>query len=129
MLDKLRVGLLWDLLLGAAFAAVLPILSLLPDFGNVYGKAAKALSNISYTVYATHFPVLAFLWFVLVAPNRWPVGVSAMVLLAGAGGTALIIGTAMWWAFERNTDYVRKAVEQWAVSVRNSGDQKGLSRY
>jgi peptidoglycan/LPS O-acetylase OafA/YrhL len=129
MLDKLRVGLLCDLLLGAAFAAILPILSLLPDFGNVYGKAAKALSNISYTVYATHFPVLAFLWFVLFAPNRWPVGVSAMVLLAGAGGTALIIGTAMWWAFERNTDYVRKAVEQWAVSVRNSGDQKGLSRY
>jgi peptidoglycan/LPS O-acetylase OafA/YrhL len=129
ILDKLRMGLLCDLLLGAGFAAILPILSLLPDFGAFYEKTAKALSNISYTVYATHFPVLAFVWFVLLAPNRVPVGPAAMVLLTGAGGAALIIATAMWWAFERNTDYFRKAIEQTAVSIHHAGQQKWLSRY
>jgi peptidoglycan/LPS O-acetylase OafA/YrhL len=129
ILDKLRGGLLWDLLLGAAFAGILPILSLLPGIGKAYERAAKALSNISYTLYATHFPVLAFFWFVLIAPNKWPVGFFALVLVACASAIALIIGTVMWWIFERNTDYVRKAIEQLAVSICHSGHQKWLSRY
>ena len=116
ILDKLRPVLLLDVLLGAAFAAMLPILSFLPNLGETYEKAARALSNVSYTLYATHFPVLAFVWFVLLAPTKWPFGLLAIVLMAGLGATTLVIGTVMWWAFERNTDRVRKAIEQWAVS-------------
>jgi peptidoglycan/LPS O-acetylase OafA/YrhL len=129
VLDKLRPGLLWDLLLGAAFAGMLPILSFLPNFGEIYEKAARALSNVSYTLYATHFPVLAFFWFVLFAPTKWPLGPLAIVLVAGLVATTLVIGTLMWWAFERNTDRVRKTIEQWAVSIRHSTHQKWRSRY
>jgi hypothetical protein len=50
-------------------------------------------------------------------------------LVACASAIALIIGTVMWWIFERNTDYVRKAIEQLAVSICHSGHQKWLSRY
>ena len=116
ILDKLRPVLLLDVLLGAAFAAMLPILSFLPNLGETYEKVARALSNVSYTLYATHFPVLAFLWFVLLAPTKWPFGLLGIVLMAGLGATTLVIGTVMWWAFERNTDRVRKAIEHWVVS-------------
>ena len=83
ILDKLRPGLFWDLLLGAGFAAMLPILSFLPTFGEIYQKPARALSNISYTLYATHFPVLAFIWFVFLAPTKWPLGPLAFVVILG----------------------------------------------
>lgn len=128
IVDKLRPGLFWDLLLGAAFASILPILSFLPFPGEIYQKPARALSNVSYTLYATHFPVLAFVWFVFLAPTKWPLGPLAIVLVIGLGAVALVISTVMWWAFERNTDLVRKTVEHWAVSVRHSSHLKWRSR-
>ena len=129
ILDKLRPGLFWDLLLGAGFAAMLPILSFLPTFGEIYQKPARALSNISYTLYATHFPVLAFIWFVFLAPTKWPLGPLAFVVMTGLAATTLVSGAVMWWAFERNTDRIRKTIEQWAMSIRHSGHLKWLSRY
>ena len=128
ILDKLRSGLFWDLLLGAAFAGVLPILSVLPNFGEIYQKPARALSNISYTLYATHFPVLAFVWFVFLAPTKWPLGPLGFVLMTGLAATTLVSGAVMWWAFERNTDRIRKTIEQWAMSIRHSGHLKWRSR-
>jgi peptidoglycan/LPS O-acetylase OafA/YrhL len=121
--DKLHPRILWDLLLGAAFAGILPFLTFLPSLGEIYQKPATALSNISYTLYATHFPVLAFIWFVLFAPSKWPFGPMAILLMAGLCAIALIISTLMWWAFERNTDLVRRAIEQWAVSIGHSSRQ------
>jgi peptidoglycan/LPS O-acetylase OafA/YrhL len=118
--DKLSPGLLGDLLLGAAFAALLSILTFLPTLGASYRKIASALSNVSYTLYATHFPLLAFGWFVFFAPTKWPLGPLATVLMTGFGATALVSSAVMWWAFERNTNRVRKTIEQWAVSIHHS---------
>jgi peptidoglycan/LPS O-acetylase OafA/YrhL len=128
ILDKLRPGLLCDLLLGAAFAIMLPILSLLPNFGEIYAKLAGALSNVSYTLYATHFPVLAFIWFVLFAPTKWPLGPLAIILMTVLVAATLVIGILMWWAFERNTDRVRKTIEHWALSIGHSSQHKSQSR-
>ena len=36
-------------------------------------------------LYATHFPVLAFVWFVFFAPTKWPLGSLAIVLMVGSG--------------------------------------------
>jgi peptidoglycan/LPS O-acetylase OafA/YrhL len=130
ILDKLRPGLSGDLLLGVAFAGILPTLSFLPlpHLGEIYQKLARALSNISYTLYATHFPILAFVWFVFFAPTKWPLGPPAIVLVVGLCALVLVVSTVMWWAFERSTDVVRKVVEQWAMSVRHSRHLKWRSR-
>ena len=127
VVDRLHPRTLWELLLGAGFAGMLPILSFLPDFGKLYGNVARALSNVSYTLYATHFPVLAFIWFVFFAPTKWPLGPLAIVLVVGLGAATLVIGTVMWWIFERNTDRIRKTVERWAVSIRHARHQKSPS--
>jgi peptidoglycan/LPS O-acetylase OafA/YrhL len=128
ILDKLHPRLLWDLMLGAAFAGMLSILTFLPSLGETYQKVATALSNVSYTLYATHFPLLAFVWFVFLAPTKFPVGALAIVLVTGLGATALVSSTVMWWAFERNTNRIRKTIEQWAVSIRRSSHLQWLSR-
>jgi peptidoglycan/LPS O-acetylase OafA/YrhL len=118
--DKLIPGLLWDLLLGAAFAGLLPILTFRPTLGESYRKIASALSNVSYTLYATHFPLLAFGWFVFFAPTKWSFGPLATVLMTGFGAAALLSSAVMWWAFERNTNRIRKTIEKWAVSIHHS---------
>jgi peptidoglycan/LPS O-acetylase OafA/YrhL len=59
ILDKLRPVLLSDVLLGAAFAGTLPILSFLPNLGETYEKAARALSR----AYTFAFSGTGVLWF------------------------------------------------------------------
>jgi len=118
--DKLIAGLLWDLLLGAAVAGLLSILIFLPSLGESYRKIAGALSNVSYTLYATHFPLLAFGWFVFFAPTKWSLGPLATFFMTGFGATALVSSAVVWWAFERNTNRIRKTIEQWAVSIQHS---------
>jgi peptidoglycan/LPS O-acetylase OafA/YrhL len=128
ILDKLHPRLLWDLLLGAAFAGMLSILTDLRTLGETYKKVAIALSNVSYTLYATHFPLLAFVWFVFFAPTKWPLGPLAIVLMTGLGVTALVSSTVMWWAFERNTNRIRKTIERWVVSIHHLSYLKWRSR-
>jgi peptidoglycan/LPS O-acetylase OafA/YrhL len=124
VLSKLSPGLWSDLLLGGAFASALPALAALPGFGNIYGRAADGLSKISYTLYATHFPVLAFIWFVTLAPSKWPVGSVGMLVMMALGAAAVGIATAMWWIFERRTDQIRRMLENWVLTLRRTPDGK-----
>jgi peptidoglycan/LPS O-acetylase OafA/YrhL len=111
VLNKLWPGRFSDLLSGIAIAAVLPILALLPKFGSVYGRIAGGLGAISYTLYATHFPLLAFVWFVGLAPAKWPLGLDALSLMIAFVTAAIAVATTMWWLFERNTDRFRGLLE------------------
>jgi peptidoglycan/LPS O-acetylase OafA/YrhL len=124
VVDKYRTGVKSDILLGLAFACLLPILALLPSFGSVYERAAGALANISYTLYATHFPVLAFIWFVALAPNKWTIGPTAAALVAALAATALLVASGMWWLFERHTERVRSVLEAWLFSRSKHGREK-----
>jgi peptidoglycan/LPS O-acetylase OafA/YrhL len=102
--------------LGGAFAFVLPILTMLPSLGAIYNGVARSLANISYTLYATHFPVLAFIWFVVLAPHKWAVGPTTAIIMGSLIVTALAVAAGMWWLFERNTDRVRNVLESWLVA-------------
>ena len=113
ILDKIRPSLASDVVLGCAFAGVLPVLSRLPDIGKIYDTVARGLANISYTLYATHFPVLAFIWFVALAPRKLPLEQTAILLMTAIGTAALAVAVVMWWFFERNTDTVRRVLERW----------------
>jgi peptidoglycan/LPS O-acetylase OafA/YrhL len=113
ILAKSRPGVLSDLVLGGAFACLLPTLALLPIFGATYDAVADYLAKISYTLYATHFPVLAFIWFVALAPQKWAIGAPAALLMASLLVSTLLVATGMWWVFERNTDRIRKIIETW----------------
>jgi peptidoglycan/LPS O-acetylase OafA/YrhL len=111
LVDKQWPGIAADLVLGGAFAFLLPSLACFAIGGRVYDGIATSLAKISYTLYATHFPVLAFVWFVLIAPHKWTLGPAAGAVMVSLLGISLTVAIGLWWLFERNTDRVRDALE------------------
>ncbi|MBV9827114.1 MAG: acyltransferase [Alphaproteobacteria bacterium] len=112
VLAKLRLGELADLGLGLVVASVLPVLASLPNPGSKYGAVARASSEISYTLYLTHFPLLTFIILTGLAPHRMQMSPA----VAAVYGALLLVcigwAAALWWCFERNTDRVYAALSR-----------------
>ena len=104
-----------DVGLGLCWAALLPGLAATPGIGGLYGRTAFALSEVSFTLYVVHFPLIALLWFWLVAPVQFPLGAVGLCLWLGLILAALAVATAMWWLFERNTGRIRRRVHGWLI--------------
>ena len=102
-------GVTMDIVLGLAWAALLPALTMLPRVGGYYTCVANGLSEISYTLYATHFPLLAFIYFTFLAPSQWEPGALSIVLGLAMLALALALATLFWWLFERRTGEIRMA--------------------
>lgn len=93
-----------DLELGMAVALTLPVLAALPSPGGSYKTLARASSEVSYTLYLTHFPLLTFIIMVYYAPHRASPSLYAAGLYAVLLSVALIWAAVVWWCFERNTN-------------------------
>lgn len=106
----LGATLSYDLLLGVAWALLLPGLAGLPPIGGIYARAATGISEISYTLYATHYPLLAFVWFSFLAPAQAPPGLRSIALALAMLAMVLVFATVIWWLFERQTFKIRQAV-------------------
>ncbi len=106
ILTKVRPDEIGDLELVIAVALTLPVLATLPSPGGLYSALARASSELSYTLYLTHFPLLTLIVLVGFAPDRLPPSIFAAGLYAGLLSVALIWAAIVWWCFERNTDRV-----------------------
>ncbi|WP_052216043.1 acyltransferase family protein [Sphingomonas sp. ERG5] len=102
-----RPSLPTDILLGLACAATLPCLARLNNPGGFYGRLSFWLSEISFTLYVVHFPLIALLWFALLAPVQFGIVPLAFAAAAGLIVAAIGFAAAMWWLFERNTGRIR----------------------
>jgi peptidoglycan/LPS O-acetylase OafA/YrhL len=69
-------------------------------------------SEISYTLYLVHFPVLAFLFLSYFKGSQMTPGLTSGSWFVVTLGGVLLYSAAIWWLFERNTDRVRKAMER-----------------
>ena len=100
-----------DYVLGIAFALFITSLSVCPTRSVLYQRFANFMGETTYTLYLTHFPLLALIIFTGFH------GVKLQPDLAGAGWflgllvVVLIYTTAVWWCFERNTEWLRKKLE------------------
>ena len=107
-----RMGEVTDLLIGVGCAALVAGLAVRASSNHFYGIISAGASEISYTLYLVHFPLLAFLFFGFFKGNQMPPGMNATawfgLILAGT----LLYSAAIWWIFERNTDRVRKLIER-----------------
>jgi peptidoglycan/LPS O-acetylase OafA/YrhL len=117
LFNKLHPSLAADIALGCWLACTLPILQKLPNFRGAYALVATSTSNISYTLYATHFPVLALIWFGLLSPARWPVSAYSLGLMSVMVFCSLCVAALMWWSFERNTERIRHKALCWNSSA------------
>jgi peptidoglycan/LPS O-acetylase OafA/YrhL len=66
------------------------------------------LSEISYTLYVVHFPLLFVIGAAVLEGRQWPANGQGFLLFGGLIVVVLAISVGMWWLFERNTDRVRK---------------------
>lgn len=97
-----------DHAVGAVFAVWM--ISLIGPWqkSSLYSRLATGLSEISYTLYVVHFPLLFFAAAVLLKGHQFPPNTEGFVWYVGLSVLIVIISVAMWWLFERNTTWVRK---------------------
>lgn len=110
VVSKIPAVGLGDLGLGIAVALALPVLAYLPSPGGTFTAIARASSEVSYTLYLTHFPLLTLIVMTGIAPAKWPPSIAAAVVYASLISVAIIWAAIVWWCFERNTDRAYSAI-------------------
>ena len=74
-------------------------------------KLAAGLSEMSYTLYLVHFPLLAFVFFGFFEGRKFPPDATTYLWFGGLLAMCILYAGAIWWCFERNTDRLRKQIE------------------
>ena len=76
-------------------------------------NAAEQLSDVSFTLYATHLPLLVFVHAIVLGNSRMPYTLGGIASAIGLASFALIIAIGWWWLFERKTNDYR----QWLIAT------------
>lgn len=74
-------------------------------------RLVKGLSEISYTLYVVHFPLLFFVAAVVLKGRQFPADFLGFSWFFGLTSIILAISTGLWWLFERNTYRVRELLK------------------
>jgi len=101
-----------DYFVGATFALLVPGLAARNSAPVWYQHIATRLSNISYTLYVVHFPLLVFITFAFFAPVRHQPDFSGYALYSMLLAGVLVCAGGVWWIFERNTDRIRQGLQK-----------------
>jgi len=70
--------------------------------------AAEQLSDVSFTLYATHLPLLVFVHAVVLGNSRMPYTLGGIAAACGLALLALLVAKGWWWLFERKTNEYRQ---------------------
>jgi len=101
-----------DFLIGLSFASMVPWLARIRSAPPWYSRIGFTLSEFSYTLYLVHFPLLAWLYFVFLAPAQQAFNARTLFILAGVLVLVTVYAWGIWWLFERNTDRVRRFLSE-----------------
>lgn len=97
-----------DYAVGLGFAAWLWVWKGVPLRVAALRRLATWLSDISYTLYVSHFPILFLIAAVGFGGSQWVPSPMAYAAFAGISLTLLGISWLSWVAFESRTEMVRK---------------------
>jgi peptidoglycan/LPS O-acetylase OafA/YrhL len=116
--------------IGAATAALIYSLSIYgwirtpALFRSAFDYAAppcETLSEISYTLYLVHFPLVIFIWFTFLAPIQLQPDFTGAMIFVALLAVTLIYSYAIWWLFERHTPSLQRmaiaALNKWTKSA------------
>jgi peptidoglycan/LPS O-acetylase OafA/YrhL len=109
-LAKVKQGhwLASDYVLGACSSLLLPIVVSIRELPAWLKRISFGLSDISYSLYLSHFPILALLIFgVLKKDHLWP-GVESYSLYLGLMALLVLHAYGVWFLFEKRTPALRK---------------------
>ena len=99
-----------DPAVGLAFAGWMLALTGAWRFPSLLNRSVTGLSEISYTLYVVHFPLLFFVAAVVLNGRQFPADPQGFVWFVGLAAAGVVVSAGMWWLCERNTDRVRKWV-------------------
>ncbi len=93
---------------------------------NIFSRLAKLISDMSYTLYLVHAPILVFVCAALFAPwAPWPLTSLGVAKFGCVLLFTVAIAYLTYWLFERNTDKVRskvqRVVSKWGIDFIVSG--------
>ena len=97
-----------DYVIGIAFALWMLALTGAWRTTAWWTRLVTGLSEISYTLYVVHFPLLFFVAALVLKGRKFPADTQGYLWFTGLTVATLLISTGMWWLFERNTDKVRR---------------------
>lgn len=107
-----------DYSVGIAFAMWMLALPGTTRLPSLLHRAVTGLSEISYTLYVVHFPLLFFVSAVLFLGRRFPANSAGYLWFTVLAATILVVATGIWWLFERNTDTVRKWIMKRLIGAK-----------
>ena len=96
-----------DLAVGLAFALWMPMLLGTSNKSNWARSVGKFLSEISYTLYVIHFPIVILLGSIWVGTHQHSFGAKGILIFVAMCLVCLICASVMWWLFERQTNDLR----------------------
>ena len=99
--------------LAGTTAATLWMLATWNPAATLVVRGLRATAGLSYTLYLSHFPLLALLAATVLDHGQLSFGPAGVVLIAAAAALAIGQAVLLWWAFERRTGAVRAAVTRW----------------
>ena len=108
-----------DLVIGGAFALFVAGLATHNSVPRAYANLAALSADTSYTLYLTHFPFLALIFFTLFEGEQFQPNWAGLSRFVGILFVTLVYAAVIWWFFERNTDRIRKLLEQRIHSRRS----------
>ena len=101
-----------DLGIGIGCAALVAGLATRSSSNHLYGITSEGISEMSYTLYLVHFPIMAFFFFVFFKGSQLAPGCMSGLLFFAIISLTLLYSGAIWWLFERNTERIRKSIER-----------------
>ena len=106
-----RVGLIADqlhadLLIGLCFALFMPAMIAHAPTAHWFERLSTGLSTISYSLYLTHFPLLAFVATIGLDNRQLPVDATGLTVFIGMLSVCMLYAMLVYWLFERNTAQV-----------------------
>lgn len=118
---QVSTGLSSDLVVGLGFFVFCAALICIPQSQNTKSplfSCARGLSEISYSLYLVHFPFVVVIGSLLYGSRQIEPSLMGFGQYFGWLAFLLSLGAAFWWAFERNTNAIRKLVSRRLVPVR-----------
>lgn len=97
-----------DFACGAAFAVTLHFLVKAETSNPLIGKIARSSAGFSYTLYLTHFPMLALFASAVLSEQRIEPSIGGLALYFAVLLAVALYAYAIYWLFERNTEWVRQ---------------------
>lgn len=100
-----------DGFLGLLTAALLPFLAALENPPKPIAQPAFALSEISYSMYLVHFPILFFIGATVLKGKQYPSSFGGWSTFMILSSFLALLSAAFWWLFERKTPRFRRFLE------------------